>query len=84
MPVKRAQYTIRGVLPEVDIALRGMARDRHLSFNALVQALERIAEQSKETTLNHDLDFVVGSMTDGKLIDEALQEFNRIDEEVWK
>jgi len=72
-------------LPEVDRALRGVAEARHLSLNAyLVQELERIAEQSAEPVRHHDLDFAIGSMTDGALVDEALKDFDKIDEELWR
>ena len=83
--MRGTQYTIRGIEPEVDQLLRKAARDRHLSLNAyIVQELERIAEQPDKDGLYHDLDFAIGSMTDGAEVDEALADFAKIDEEMWR
>jgi len=85
MTKKGTQYTIRGVKPDIDRALRGVAESRSLSLNAyLVKELERIAEQASEDDLHHDLDFVIGSMSDHELVDKALKDFEKIDEELWK
>ncbi len=85
MPDRKAQYTIRGVAPNIDHALRAAARDRHLSLNAyLVEELERIADEGVESGRHHDLDFLIGSMPDSALVDEALRAFTVIDEELWK
>ena len=85
MESKKRQYTIRGVSSEVDKALRLVARERRMSLNGyLVQELERIAEAAEEPVRYHDLDFAIGSMKDGEQVDEALKEFERIDEHLWQ
>lgn len=85
MKSKKTQYTIRGVSSEVDKALRLVARERRMSLNGyLVQELERIAEGSEEPVRYHDLDFAIGSMKDGREVDEALKDFDRIDEHLWQ
>jgi len=81
----KAQYTIRGIGPETDRALRVAAKEKHMSLNRyLLHELERIAEETTEPRRYHDLDFAIGSMTDGDLVDEALAEFSKIDEDLWK
>ena len=85
MSAAKAQYTIRGISSEVDIALRKVAKERHLSLNKyLLEQLNLIAEQATPRGPYHDLDFAIGSMTDGALVDEALESFSVIDEEMWK
>lgn len=80
-----AQYTIRGISAEVDTVLRKVAKEKHLSLNRfLVEQLNLIAEQATSHGPYHDLDFAIGSMTDGALVDEALESFSVIDEEMWK
>ncbi|MDR3690454.1 MAG: hypothetical protein P4L46_13835 [Fimbriimonas sp.] len=85
MKQNKTQYTIRGIPSDVDQALRHVAEARRVSLNAyLVQELSNIAEQAKESGLHHDLDFAIGTMTDGQLVDEALKMFNRVDSELWQ
>ena len=56
-----------------------------MSLNSfLVAQLGRIAEEAEEPKRYHDLDFLIGSMADGDLVDEALADFEKIDEELWK
>jgi hypothetical protein len=62
-----------------------VAREQRMSLNRyLVHELERIAEQASVPTVHHDLDFAIGSMTDGDLVDIALKDFEVIDETLWK
>jgi hypothetical protein len=85
MSQKGTQYTIRGVQPDVDQALRKEAQVQHMSLNAfLIQELQRIAEHASEPVRYHDLDFLIGSMPDGAEVDEVLAEFGKIDEELWR
>ena len=85
MSDRGTQYTIRGVKPEVDLALRMVAEARHMSLNAfLVEELGRIAVRSVEAGRHHDLDFAIGSMSDGAEVDNALRAFGQIDPELWK
>jgi hypothetical protein len=85
MGTAKKQYTIRGVNSEVDRALRQVARERRLSLNAyLVQELGRIAEEALDPGPHHDLDFAIGSMSDGQIVDAALAEFSKVDEALWR
>jgi hypothetical protein len=85
MATERTQYTIRGVPPDVDRALRRVAKERNVSLNhLLMQELARIAERAGESPRRHDLDFAIGTMTDGQLVDKALRDFSSVDPDLWK
>jgi hypothetical protein len=85
MATSKAQYTIRGVRPAVDQALRRLAKEKHLSLNGyLVHELERLAEEASAPLVHHDLDFLAGSMSDGAAVDRALRDFTEVDIEAWK
>ena len=49
----------------------------------LVERLQAIAEQATNPGPNHDLDFAIGSMTDGHLVDKALSAFSVVDD-AWR
>ena len=79
------QYTIRSVPEHVDDALRRMAAEHRISLNAAaVKALERGLGLEGEPVIHHDLDFLAGSWEDDPEFDRAMEEFERIDEEMWR
>jgi hypothetical protein len=56
-----------------------------MSLNSyLVQVLVRLAKKVGEKKLHHDLDFAIGSMSDGPLVDAALADFASVDAALWK
>lgn len=83
--MKRMQYTIRSVPASVDKALRQRAEREHKSLNKLlVEVLEQAVEKEAEPVVHHDLDFLIGSWVEDPAFDEAMKEFEKIDEGLWK
>ncbi|WP_437225693.1 hypothetical protein SH661x_004186 [Planctomicrobium sp. SH661] len=79
------QYTIRSVPEHVDRALREKAELEKKSLNTiLLEALEQAAHQPERPVIHHDLDFLIGSWVDDPEFDEAMKQFEKIDEEIWK
>jgi plasmid stability protein len=80
-----SQYTIRSVPPEVDNALRRRAELEGKSLNTV--ALEILAEgldlEGSAMEYN-DLDDLVGTWKEDPGFDEALAEFEKIDDADWK
>ncbi len=76
------QYTIRGIPPEVDRALRRRAANRKQSLNQVI-----VDELTAATTgLRKRADFrdVVGQWTPDPAFDEILATQRRIDPDQWK
>jgi hypothetical protein len=81
----KVQYTVRGVEPNLDRVLRRIAKENQMSLNRfLMQELESVANRFLEPIRHHDLDFAIGSMTDGQLIDRALADFALVDPGLWE
>lgn len=79
------QYTIRSVPDHVDQALRRLAVESGRSLNAVaLEALERGLGLGQGPVVQHDLDFVIGTWEEDPEFDRAMEEFERIDEEVWR
>lgn len=82
--MKRRQYTIRSIPDHVDRALRQRAKREHKSLNhVLLEVLEQAVEP-EEPKVHHDLDFMFGSWVDEPEFDKVIEEFGRIDEELWR
>jgi len=78
--MKRLQYTVRNVTPEIDRNLRLAARKKHQSLNdTLLEALQA----SLAGTENHDLDFIAGTWAEDAATDKALKDQRKIDKEMW-
>jgi len=81
-PKKHPQYTIRGVPPEVDRALRNKAAQLKVSLNQLV------VDELTRTTIGraHKADFsgLVGQWTPDPAFDEVIASQRQIDWEKWK
>lgn len=79
------QYTIRAVPEQVDRELRRRAKEQDKSLNSvIVEALEEVCRSDQGPNLHHDLDFLIGTWVEDPEFDEAMHEFERVDEEYWK
>jgi len=76
------QYTIRGVPPEVDRALRAKAARRKRSLNQLI--LEELGEATAGRRRLVDFSDVTGPWTPDPAFDEILAAQRRIDRTKWK
>jgi hypothetical protein len=79
------QYTIRGIPPAVNRALRERARARRTSLNqAAVDVLREGVGVSPTALKRRDLGGVAGTWTADRAIDRALADLDRIDEDLWR
>lgn len=79
------QYTVRDVPQNVDEALRKNCLREGCSLNNyVVDILKKGAGLSDKPLLFHDLDFMAGTWVKDQACEQALEEFNRIDEDMWK
>jgi len=79
------QYTIRGVPPAVDAALRERARQTGKSLNEA--ALDALAEGTGVTGAprkRRDLSDIVGTWVEDPEFDAAIADQDRIDDDLWK
>ncbi|VGO20121.1 hypothetical protein [Pontiella sulfatireligans] len=77
------QYTIRSIPSEVNEAVREYAVREGCSLNqAVIETLKKGSGTSDQK--HHDLDFMAGSWVSDPSCEAALEEFNRIDEDLWK
>ena len=75
------QYTIRGISPEVDRALRAKAKQLKQSLNRLV--LDELTAAAVGRKKRADLSDVVGRWTPDASFDEILAAQRQIDAEKW-
>jgi len=79
------QYTIRAVPTIVNEAVRAYSVREGCSLNqAVLDALRKGTGASDKPVVHHDLDFMAGSWVADEKCDQALAEFDRIDEGMWK
>jgi len=76
------QYTVRGVPPEVDRALRHKAEQRNKSLNEVV--LEELSEAALGQKRRADFSDVTGGWTPDAAFDQILASQRRIDWDKWK
>ena len=79
------QYTIRGIPPPVDNAIRDRARATGKSLNEAV--VEVLTEGSGVTGIAHkrrDLGDIAGTWKADKAVDAALADQDRVDEDLWR
>ena len=76
------QYTIRGVPPEVDDALRQKAARRKLSLNQIV--VEELTTAAIGVQRRADFSDLVGRWTSDPAFDEIMAAQRRIDWDKWK
>ena len=82
---KRMQYTIRGIPPAVDDAVRERARAEGKSINDIaVSALMDGLGLGAEDIVRRDLSDVTGTWVDEAAVNDALAAQDRIDESLWK
>lgn len=83
--MNRRQYTIRSVPDHVDRALRRRARQEHKSLNQVIlETLEQAVSVEEPPKVYDDLDFMFGSWVEDPEFDKVIEEFERIDEEMWQ
>ncbi len=79
------QYTIRGIPPTVDVALRKRARAAGKSLNEVaIEALAEGAGVIGAPRKRRNLDDIAGSWKADKAFDEAIAAQDQIDEDLWK
>lgn len=79
------QYTLRGVSTEMDEALREEAKKSGQSLNSvLISKLAEALHLGTKKTTNTDFDEFANSWAPDPGFDDAIREFERIDEEAWK
>ncbi len=81
-PKKYAQYTIRGVPPEVDRALRNKATQLKVSLNQLV--VDELTRTTIGRTRKSDFSGLVGQWTPDPAFDEVIAAQRQIDWDKWK
>ena len=81
-PQADIQYTIRGVPPEVDRALRQKAKRRRESLNQVI--LDELTAATVGTRRRADFSDLVGRWTPDPAFDEAIAGGRRIDWKKWK
>ena len=79
------QYTIRGIPPSVDSALRERARAAGKSLNqAAVDALSEGSGIAGARRKRRVLDDIAGTWTGDKAVEAALADQDRVDEDLWR
>ena len=79
------QYTIRGIPPAVDDALRRRAREAGTSLNeAVVDTLAEGAGVRGAPQKRRDLGDVAGTWRADKGFEAVLAEQDRLDEDLWR
>lgn len=79
------QYTIRGIPPAVDDALRERARTAGKSLNeAAVDALVDGTGVSGTPRKRRNLDDIAGTWKADKAVEAALEAQDKVDEDLWR
>lgn len=79
------QYTIRGIPPAVDQALRKRAQTSGKSLNEVtIEALADGAGVTAAPRKRRDMSDIVGTWVPDPEFEEALADQRRIDEELWR
>lgn len=79
------QYTVRGIPPALDVALRQRARASRKSLNeAAIDALAEGAGLVGAPRKRRNLSDIAGTWKAEKAFDDAIAAQDRIDEDVWK
>jgi hypothetical protein len=79
---REIQYTVRGIPPEVDRALRKKAAKRKLSLNQII--VEELAAATTGLRKRADFDDIVGQWTPDSAFDEIITSQRQIDPDKWK
>lgn len=79
------QYTIRGIPPAVDTALRQSARAAGKSLNeAAVDALAEGSGMAGAPRKRRNLGDIAGTWKGERAVEAALAAQNRVDEDLWR
>jgi hypothetical protein len=79
------QYTIRGIPPAIDSAVRERARAEGKSLNEVaVEALADGLGLGEADVVRRDLSDVVGTWKREAAVEAALAAQDRVDEDLWK
>lgn len=82
---KTRQYTLRGVPPDVDRALRDQARREGRSLNDVaIEALRWGTGLNGAKRVHHDLDHLIGTWVEDPEFDRAIEDQRSIDPELWQ
>lgn len=83
--MKKVQYTLRAVPADIDHALRRRAKRDAKALNTVaVEALARGLELDAKPSEYGDLDALIGSWQEDPAFDQAIADFERVDEEAWR
>jgi plasmid stability protein len=80
---KKTQYTLRGIPPSVDRALRARARREGRSLNDVAVDALRAAVGEGGSLVHDDLDDLAGTWEEDPAFDAAIEDQRRIDETLW-
>jgi hypothetical protein len=79
------QYTVRGIPPTLDAALRQRARASRKSLNeAAIDALAEGAGLVGAPRKRRNLSDIAGTWRADKAFEDALAAQDRVDEDIWK
>jgi plasmid stability protein len=79
------QYTIRNIPPHLDEAVRRRARTEGRSLNDIaIEALERGMGVAEGRVSYRSVSGIAGTWTEDSEIDSALEEQDRVDDEIWR
>jgi hypothetical protein len=79
------QYTIRSIPPDVNEAVRAYSVREGCSLNqAVLEALRKGSGATDKPIVYHDLDFMSDTWIRDAECEKALEEFDRVDAELWK
>lgn len=79
------QYTLRGIPPAVDSALRDRAKTAGKSLNeAAIDALAEGAGLTSTPRKRRDLDDIAGTWKADKAVEAALADQDRVDDDLWR
>lgn len=79
------QYTLRGIPPAVDSALRERARASRKSLNeAAIDALAEGAGLTSVPRKRRELGDIAGTWKADKAVEAALADQDRVDEDLWR
>jgi len=79
---REIQYTVRGIPPEVDRALRRKATQRKLSLNRII--VEELTAGTTGVRKRADFHDVAGQWTPDPAFDEIIATQRQVDPDKWK
>ena len=85
MKNRQIQYTLRKIPPHVDRELRRRADEERKSLNEVaLQVIERGLGLADQAIRHHDLDDLIGTWVEDPEFDQAIEEMDQIDPELWQ